>query len=79
MRSGKQSVNVTRSTGTDVDCSYMDRHSQFNMIVYVRKTNYMEGSGSATIKNAAHPQYQEEEETSPNRNHIITSKQQQTD
>ena len=28
--SGKQSVNVTRSTGTDAD-------SQFNMIVYVRK------------------------------------------
>ena len=77
MCSGKQSVNVTRSTGTDADCSYMDKDSQFNMIVYVR--NYMEGSGSATIKNAAHPQYQEEEETSPNRNHIITSKQQQTD
>ena len=33
----KQSVNVTRSTGTDADCSYMDRDSQFNMIVYVRK------------------------------------------
>ena len=48
-------------------------------IVYVRKNNYMDGSGSATIlTNAAHPQYQEEEEPSPNRNHIITNKQQQT-
>ena len=28
----------------------MDKDSQFNMIVYVRKNNYMEGSGSATIK-----------------------------
>ena len=46
----KQLVNVTRSTGTDADCSYMDKDSQFNMIVYVRKNNYMEGSGSATIK-----------------------------
>ena len=79
--SGKQSVNVTRSAGTDADCSYMDKDSQFSMIVYVRKNNYMEGSESATIKYAAHPQYQEEEEeeTSPNRNHIITSKLQQTD
>ena len=50
MCSGKQSVNVTRSTGTDADCSYMDKDSQFNMVVYVRKNNYMEGSGSATIK-----------------------------
>ena len=50
VRSGKQSVNVTRSTGTDTDCSYMDNDSQLNMIVYVRKNNYMEGSGSATIK-----------------------------
>ena len=48
MCSGKQSVNVTRSTGTDVDCSYTDKDSQFNMIVYVRKNNYMECSGSAT-------------------------------
>ena len=56
----------------------MDKDSQFNMIVYVRKNNYMEGSGSVTIKNAAHPQYQEEKETSPNINHIIRSKQQQT-
>ena len=48
--SSKQSVNVTRSTGTDADCSYMDLDSQFNMIVYVRKNNYMEGSGSVTIK-----------------------------
>ena len=39
MCSGKQSVNVTRSTGTDADCSYMDKDSQFNMIVYVRKNN----------------------------------------
>ena len=43
MRSGKQSVNVTRSTGTDADCSYMDKDSQFNMIVYVRKTKYLYG------------------------------------
>ena len=28
----------------------MDKDSQFNMIVYVRKNNYMEGSVSATIK-----------------------------
>ena len=48
--SGKQSVNVNRSTGTDADCPYMDKDSQFNMIVYVLKNNYMEGSGSATIK-----------------------------
>ena len=26
--------NVTRSTGADADCSYMDKDSQFNMIVY---------------------------------------------
>ena len=26
----KQSVNVTRATGTDADCSYMDKDSQFN-------------------------------------------------
>ena len=39
----------------------------------------MEGSGSATIKNnIAHPKHPEEEETSPNKNHIITGKQQQT-
>ena len=38
----------------------------------------MEGSGSATINNVAHPKHPEEEETSPNRNHIITGKQQQT-
>ena len=25
--SGKQSVNVTRSTGADADCSYMDKDS----------------------------------------------------
>ena len=56
----------------------MDKDTQFNIIVYVRKNNYMEGSGSATINNAAHPQYQAEEETSPNRKLIITSKQQQT-
>ena len=32
----------------------------------------MEGSGSATIKkNAADPKHQEEEETSPNRNHEL--------
>ena len=39
MCSEKQSVNVTRSTGTDADCSCMDnnKNSQFNMIVYVRK------------------------------------------
>ena len=48
--SGQQSINVTRSTGTDADCSYMDKDSRFNMIVYVRKNNYMKGSGSATIK-----------------------------
>ena len=47
---GKQSVNVTRSTDTDADCSYMDKESLFYMIVYVRKNNYMEGLGSATIK-----------------------------
>ena len=41
---------LTRSTGTDADCSYMDTDLQFNMIVYVRKNNHMEGSGSATIK-----------------------------
>ena len=37
----------------------------------------MEGSGSAT-NNVAHPKHPEEEETSPNRNHIITGQQQQT-
>ena len=37
----------------------------------------MEGSGSATIKNVAHLKHPEVEETSPNRNHIITGKQQQ--
>ena len=40
------------------------------------QNNYMEGSG--TIKKVAHPKHPEEEETSPNRNHIITGKQQQT-
>ena len=34
--SGKKSVNANRSTGTDADCSYMDKDSQFNTIVYVR-------------------------------------------
>ena len=34
----------------------------------------MEGSGSATIKYVAHPKHPEEEETSPNKNHIITGK-----
>ena len=38
------------------------------------QNNYMEGSGSATKNKAAHPKYAEEVETSPNRNHIITSK-----
>ena len=37
----------------------------------------MEGSGSATIKNVAHLKHPEGEETSRNRNHIITGKQQQ--
>ena len=37
MLDGKQSVNVTRSTGTNVDCSYMDKDSQFNMIVLFLK------------------------------------------
>ena len=32
----------------------------------------MEGSGSATKNNVAHPNHTEEEETSPNRNHTIT-------
>ena len=50
----KQSVNVTKSTGTDADCSYMDKDSQFNVIVYVRKNNYMEDSGSATKKTKDH-------------------------
>ena len=45
-----RAFNVTRSTGTDADSSYMDKDSQFNMIVYVRKSNYMKGSGRATIK-----------------------------
>ena len=40
--------------------------------------NYMEGSGSATIKKVVHPKHPEEEETSPNKNHTITGKQQQT-
>ena len=39
------------------------------------QNNYLEGSGSATKNNAAHHKYPEEGETSPNRNHIITSKQ----
>ena len=30
------------------------------------------------LNNVAHPKHPEEEETSPNRNHIITGKQQQT-
>ena len=42
------------------------------------QNNCMECSGSATIKNVAHPKHPEEEETSPNRNHIMTGKQQQT-
>ena len=50
MSSGKQFVNVTRSTGTDANCSYMDKDSKFNMIVYVCKNNNMEGLGSATIE-----------------------------
>ena len=37
--------------------------------------NYIDGSGSATVKTAAHYKHPEEEETSPNRNHIITRKQ----
>ena len=40
----------------------------------VVQNNYMEGSGSVTINNVAHPKHPEEEETSPNRNHIITGK-----
>ena len=34
----------------------------------------MEGSGSATKNNVVHPKHTEEEETSPNKNHIITGK-----
>ena len=34
--------------------------------------------GVPQLNNVAHPKYPEEEETSPNRNHIITSKQEQT-
>ena len=34
----------------------------------------MEGPASVTINNAAYPKHQEEEETPPNRNHIITNK-----
>ena len=41
------------------------------------QNNYMEGPGSATINIAAHPKHPEEKETSPNRNHIITSKRSQ--
>ena len=38
-----------------------------------RATINREGSGSATINNVAHPKHPEEEETSPNKNHIITN------
>ena len=38
----------------------------------------MEGSGSATKNNVAHPKHPEEEETSPNKNHTTTGKRQQT-
>ena len=33
----------------------------------------MECSGSVTINNAAYPKHQEQEENSPNINHVITS------
>ena len=36
------------------------------------------GQGVPQSNNVAHPMHPEEEETSPNRNHIITGKQQQT-
>ena len=49
-----------------------------NLKYMILKNNYMEGPGSATKNNVAHPNHPEEEETSPNRNHIITGKQQQT-
>ena len=38
----------------------------------------MKAQGVPQEKNVAHPKHPEEEETSPNRNHIITGKQQQT-
>ena len=46
MCSRNQSVNVTRSTGTDADYSYMDKDSQFNMIVYVRKIIIWKAQGA---------------------------------
>ena len=45
---------------------------------WLMSKNYMEESGSATIKNVAHLKHPEEEKNSPNRNLIITGKQQQT-
>ena len=38
----------------------------------------LKAQGVPQYNNVAHPKHPEEEETSPNRNHIITGKQQQT-
>ena len=40
----------------------------------VEGSNYMEGQGSAKKNNAAYPKHQDNEETLPYRNQIITSK-----
>ena len=38
----------------------------------------MKAQGVPQLNNVAHPKFPEEEESSSNRNHIITGKQQQT-
>ena len=42
------------------------------IIAHLTQNSYMEGSVSATIKYRSRSQAPEEDETSPNRNHIIT-------
>ena len=44
----------------------------------ISKIIIWKAQGVPQLNNVAHPKHLEEEETSPNRNHIITGKQQQT-
>ena len=59
----------------------MEQFGTYNILLRsckVGQNNQWKAQGVPQLNNVAHPKHPEEEETSPNRNHIITGKQQQT-
>ena len=59
-------------------CEYSRSVSFLDLLSLLFKLIIWKAQGVPQLNNVAHPKHPEEEETSPNRNHIITSKQQQT-